>query len=426
MSDEEYEVEAEENPEEEEEHEVPAEDDFEQTQEESKPRGGAPQEKGMSEAEMAMMAAKKKHEAEEAEKLKEYEEMRAEQREKEDAELAELKEKQSRRKEERAEEARLIAERARAEEERRRQEEEERKQRMEEEKRKRDERRKKVGGGGIPGFSGPASGPNFVITKKEKSEKKGPAGKVGPSKEELDQMKADYMARSCPKQDFGNLGTDALKDKVKELHARISKLEADKYDLEKRHERQDYDLKELNERQRQQARNKALAKGLDPEEAANSPHPPKVQVQSKYDRQVDSRSYGERYKMYNEPPKKREPKVFHGSSRPPSEWGRTCQSEELENVRKNLEPPKYQEAAPVEGAKPPMTPVKAQPLPELDEDEKPPPKKEVVIGSLKEPSERKAAPPPPAPEPEPEPEPEAEEEEEEDAEEEEEEEEEEE
>lgn len=41
-------------------------------------------------------------------------------------------------------------------------------------------------------------------------------------------------------------------------------------------------LKELNERQRQIARNNALKKGLDPEEAASSKHPVSAHVSSSF------------------------------------------------------------------------------------------------------------------------------------------------
>lgn len=42
--------------------------------------------------------------------------------------------------------------------------------------------------------------------------------------------------------DFSSLSGSELKIKLKELHQRICKLETDKYDLEKRHERQEYDV----------------------------------------------------------------------------------------------------------------------------------------------------------------------------------------
>ena len=82
--------------------------------------------------------------------------------------------------------------------------------------------------------------------------------------------------------------SDELMDKAKELWDTIVRLETEKYDLEERQKRQDYDvsftsflsifwwnidqifgifkqLKELKERQKQQLRQKAMKKGLDPE-----------------------------------------------------------------------------------------------------------------------------------------------------------------
>lgn len=42
--------------------------------------------------------------------------------------------------------------------------------------------------------------------------------------------------------DVSNLLPNDIKAKIKQLVARIVKLEGEKYDLEKRHERQDYDV----------------------------------------------------------------------------------------------------------------------------------------------------------------------------------------
>merc|ERR1711915_461325 len=61
--------------------------------------------------------------------------------------------------------------------------------------------------------------------------------------------------------------------------------------------RQDYDLKELRERQKQQLRQKALKKGLDPE-ALTGKHPPKIQTASKFERRTDRRTYEDKKKLF--------------------------------------------------------------------------------------------------------------------------------
>jgi troponin T len=268
-----------------------------------------------------------------------------------------------------------MAERRKAEEERRKQEEEERKAKAEEEKKRKEEEKKKrqqMMAGQFGAQQG--GGPNFVVPKKSEGEEKfdkfgnivKAKAEMGMTKEQQEEQKKKVLAERVKALDTSGLDIGGLRDQIKALHQRICKLEAEKYDLEKRHERQEYDLKELNERQRQIARNNALKKGLDPEAAASSRYPPKLPIASKYDRQIDRRSYGDRRGMFEHPAKPKPKKIFHGSIRPPDTWGRR-ENEELEQLRKNLEPPKYQEAAPLEGAKPPMDPIPAQPVPEEEE-----------------------------------------------------------
>merc|ERR1711915_766387 len=67
--------------------------------------------------------------------------------------------------------------------------------------------------------------------------------------------------------------------------------------MEERMKRQDYDLKELRERQKQQLRQKALKKGLDPE-ALTGKHPPKIQTASKFERRTDRRTYDDKKKLF--------------------------------------------------------------------------------------------------------------------------------
>lgn len=137
------------------------------------------------------------------------------------------------------------------------------------------------------------------------------------TKEQLEEEKRISLSIRIKPLVLDGLSVDKLREKAKELWECIVKLETEKYDLEERQKRQDYDvsplsldtqahiaslfvflqLKELKERQKQQLRHKALKKGLDPE-ALTGKYPPKIQVASKYERRVDTRSYGDKKKLF--------------------------------------------------------------------------------------------------------------------------------
>merc|ERR1712058_134802 len=94
-----------------------------------------------------------------------------------------------------------------------------------------------------------------------------------------------------------SMDSDELRAKANEIWNTIVSLETDKYDFEQRHKDQEYEFKELAERQKLQLRNKAIKKGLDPE-AFTGKHPPTIRMFSKYERRTDTRSYGDRKKLY--------------------------------------------------------------------------------------------------------------------------------
>uniref|UniRef100_A0A0N5AM71 Troponin T n=1 Tax=Syphacia muris TaxID=451379 RepID=A0A0N5AM71_9BILA len=308
-----------------------------------------------------LQAAKKRHEEEEAAKMLDYEERRRIEREKTEEELRVLKERQQLRKAQRLEEEREFAEKLRQEEEKRRQEEEQRKAKQEEEKQKKEaERRKRqeMMAGSFGAAVRSDQGKNFIISKADKKEKFGNLAQARTA--ELEAQKAEnkkaFLAQiTRTRANTSEMLPNDLKERIKRVHAQIVRLEGEKYDLEKRHESQEYDLKELHEREKQVVRNKALKKGLNPDEASASLIPPKINVASKFDRQIDRRSYSDRRNLYENPVIPKAPKLARGTARPPPEWGRHV-NEELETIRRNLEPPKYVEQVKVEDARPPVEP----------------------------------------------------------------------
>merc|ERR1712234_75142 len=93
------------------------------------------------------------------------------------------------------------------------------------------------------------------------------------------------------------MDSDELRSKANQIWNTIVVLETDKYDYEQRMTDQDYEFKELKERQKLQLRNKAIKKGLDPESFTGA-HPPTIHMFSKYERRTDTRTYGDRKKLY--------------------------------------------------------------------------------------------------------------------------------
>jgi len=229
------------------------------------------------------------HKNELNEQLKEYINSWRDERSKEEEELKRLKEKQSKRKEIRAEQEKELARKKREEEdlikkaeaEKKALEAEAKKKAMEEAEIKRQE---------------------MLAAQKEKGGKSaGPAmdarKELSKSKEQVEEeCRISLNIRLKPLQ-LDAMDSDELKSKARTIWESIVTLETDKYDYEQRKLDQDYEMKELQERQKLQMRNKAIKKGLDPEAFCGA-HPPRIHMFSKYERRTDTRTYGDRKKLY--------------------------------------------------------------------------------------------------------------------------------
>jgi len=224
------------------------------------------------------------------EQLREYINEWRKQRAKEEEELKRLKEKQAKRKEIRAEQEKKAAEQKRAEELKLKREEEEKKEAEAQEKKKAMEEAER-------------KRQEMMAAQKEKGGKKSQAPamdarkEMSKSKEQVEEeMKISLSIRIKPLP-LESMDSDELKAKANSIWNTIVELETDKYDFEQRRVDQDYELKELNERRKLQLRNKAIKKGLDPEAFCGA-HPPRIHMFSKYERRTDTRTYGDRKKLY--------------------------------------------------------------------------------------------------------------------------------
>merc|ERR1719242_301890 len=191
---------------------------------------------------------------------------------------------------ERAEQEKKAAEQKRAEELKLKREEEEKKEAEAQEKKKAMEEAER-------------KRQEMMAAQKEKGGKKSQAPamdarkEMPKSKEQVEEeMKISLSIRIKPLP-LESMDSDELKAKANSIWNTIVELETDKYDFEQRRVDQDYELKELNERRKLQLRNKAIKKGLDPEAFCGA-HPPRIHMFSKYERRTDTRTYGDRKKLY--------------------------------------------------------------------------------------------------------------------------------
>jgi len=229
-----------------------------------------------------------------------------------DEEIKELRDRNEKRKKEReVEEKRLAAERAAEEERRRAVEEEKRRKKEEEDQKKVKDRASKMAE--FEKWKNPSK-PNFVISKKsedgeEDEDGEESTGVVKKSKEVLDAEKKAILKQRIVPLSIDGFDTSKLAEKAKELHKLICRLEGEKYDHEKRFKAQQVDMMELAERARQAnkvgrgmlKRVQVTADEVDDFQARFAGTPAKVEMYSKYERQMDKRAYVERKDLYTGP-----------------------------------------------------------------------------------------------------------------------------
>uniref|UniRef100_A0A914ZAZ9 Uncharacterized protein n=1 Tax=Panagrolaimus superbus TaxID=310955 RepID=A0A914ZAZ9_9BILA len=116
------------------------------------------------------------------------------------------------------------------------------------------------------------------------------------TQEQHEEAKQEFIAKTANNIDIEN--ANDLKALIREMYERICKLESDKYDLEKRHIEQHYQIRELAWRERKYGR-----------------FPSKIPLHNKYDRQVDRRDFGERRTIFD---KKDSSPCFPNVPPPPS------------------------------------------------------------------------------------------------------------
>lgn len=229
-------------------------------------------------------------------------------------EIRELRGRNEKRKEERAEEEKRMAEQRAAEDARRKAEEEERRRKKDEdEQHRRAARAQKMAE--FEKWKNPPKA-NFVISKKLAGEEGAEAGdeegegKAKKSKEQLDAEKRAIMKQRIKPLEIDGMEAPQLAEKARELHTQILRLEGEKYDLEKRFKQLQVEMMDLAERARQA--NKVGKEGglkriqgteetVDKIQTRFAGAPSKVEMYSKYERQKDKRSYGDRKVMYTGP-----------------------------------------------------------------------------------------------------------------------------